>query len=92
MNAFEKRRLHFNSDSAHPETDSLWDSFRRIDEIVGTPLSNASSAGMQRNINISLIKHSTAFIPDFDGNNLELRQYIAQVDNKYLEKLLEALK
>lgn len=97
MSHFRESKDNFQTDSSDSETDNIELLTRNILRKMN-PSSNTSNSTAATNnaaavtIDINLIKYFSEFIPEFNGNQLELRQYIAQVENTFLETPQEAHK
>lgn len=93
MKKFRDNKPEFNTDSSSDsEPEPILSTIHEtLEEIMSQPLSNVGNTSTpttqvrQVTIDTNLIKYFAEFIPTFDGNPLELRQYIAQVENTFQE-------
>lgn len=93
MKKFRDRKPVFNTDSSsdsEPEPN-LFIHKRTLNENMSQPVVNVVNAPVEEPevrpvvIDTNLVKYFAEFIPTFDGNPLELRQYIAQVESTFTE-------
>lgn len=86
-NSFRETKNIFDTESSDSDSESNFELLKKtLSKIMPNQTTTGAPAGQaQVTVDINLIKYYAEFIPEFNGNPLELRQYIAQVENTFLE-------